>query len=547
MADSSEMISPASSATHRRYRLIAFAAIVALAAILTIHRLGAADVCGFNEAVEGVFTQQMVEHGELLFPLLNGRTPMYKPPLFHWTATTIDRTAGITRVTPFNLRLPAALYAIAGVALTLWFTADLLGFNGAILAGLILCGSYQYIEQGRLGRVDMTLCFFETLALFTFARWIKMPRRDSLRYLFAIALGFAVLAKGPVGAILPASACGVFLILERRLSNLRRIAALGPLLLAIAIGSSWYALCYFAGRDAFLHRQLGSENLGRFFGSLGAMAPWYYALPLLLNSAPLSLLAPCAVFAALRTYWAPPGSLFGLSLRNRERASLRAAAKIRPRAATPLAAEGDSRTDDRALIAVRLFAIFWTVTVFFFSIAAYKRRSYLLPLWPVSAVMLAWFILRISSHAGAPRENRGLIGAGRRFLFPAMIAVTAGSIFINFLFLPDRPIHDCGDDSFRTTAAEINRIVGADEPLYSYGLGEEPATLIFYLDRDLPPLAGKLGDAPPGYVVAPAQLWRTAKDDALDLTPVFTSTSGREPLVLLRHGKALAGLFGAVR
>src|SRR5713226_10194015 len=98
MADSGEMISPASSATQRRGRLMVFAAIVALAATLTFHRLGAADVCGFNEAVEGVFAQQMVEHGELLFPLLNGRTPMYKPPLFHWSATAIDRIVGITHV-----------------------------------------------------------------------------------------------------------------------------------------------------------------------------------------------------------------------------------------------------------------------------------------------------------------------------------------------------------------------------------------------------------------------------------------------------------------
>jgi 4-amino-4-deoxy-L-arabinose transferase-like glycosyltransferase len=515
MADSGEMISLAPGAPQRRFRLTTFAAIVALAAILTIHRLGAADICGFNEAVEGVFTQQMVEHGELLFPLLNGRTPMYKPPLFHWTATVIDRAAGITRVTPFNLRLPAALYAIAGVTLTLWFTADLLGFTGAILAGLILCGSYQYIEQGRLGRVDMTLCFFETLALFTFARWVQMSRRDALRYLLAFALGVAVLAKGPVGALLPAAACGIFLIVERRFADLRRIVAPGPLLLAITIGSSWYAACYFGGRDAFLHRQLGSENLGRFFGSLGAMAPWYYAFPLLLNSAPLSLVVPCAVFAALRA-----------SSAERKQAGASAA---------------------RALIAVRLFAIFWLVTLFFFSIAAYKRRSYLLPLWPVSAVMMAWFILRISSHDGAPRENPGLIGAARRFLFPAMIAITAGSIFFNFLFLPDRPIRDCGNDSFRTTAAAINRIVGADEPLYSFGLGEEPATLIFYLDRDIPPIAGKLGDAPPGYVLVPAKIWRSAKDEALDLTPVFESTSGREPLVLLRHGKAIARLFSAVR
>src|SRR5271156_2847140 len=196
----------------------AFVAIALVIAVLTLHRLGAGDVCTGNEAVEGVFVQQMVEHGQLLFPLENGHSPMYKPPLFHWTAVAIDRLAGIKKVTAFNLRLPAALYAIAGVILTVAFACAFLGPRDAILAGLVLTASYQYIENARIGRVDMTLCFFETLALFAFMWW-SAPRDSSvsaipllgdqaderrgpncLRYLLAIALGLAVLAKGPVGA-----------------------------------------------------------------------------------------------------------------------------------------------------------------------------------------------------------------------------------------------------------------------------------------------------------------------------------------------------------
>jgi hypothetical protein len=83
-----------SSASTRRRRLsdrrFAFPAIILLAAILTLYGLGAAQVCGFNEAVEGVALQQMVEHGKLLFPLQNGRFPMYKPPLFHSTAPPVS-------------------------------------------------------------------------------------------------------------------------------------------------------------------------------------------------------------------------------------------------------------------------------------------------------------------------------------------------------------------------------------------------------------------------------------------------------------------------
>ncbi|MGH8013396.1 MAG: ArnT family glycosyltransferase, partial [Candidatus Binataceae bacterium] len=276
-----------------------FAAIIVAIAALTLNRLGAADVCGANEAVEGVFVQQMVEHGAILFPLENGRAPMYKPPLFHWSATALDRIAGIHRITAFNLRLPSALYAIGGVILTIAFATSFLGPGGGALAGLILAAAYQYVSQGRIGRVDMTLCFYETLALFVFMWWYapRVPApgasgsargdyegenaateargADWLRYVLAAALGLGVLAKGPVGAILPGLAMAVFLVAEKRLRELRRLITAGPLILGLAIASSWYLACFIAQRYGFLDRQLGSENFGRFFGTLGIMKPWY--------------------------------------------------------------------------------------------------------------------------------------------------------------------------------------------------------------------------------------------------------------------------------
>ena len=89
-------------------------------------------------------------------------------------------------------------------------------------------------------------------------------------------------------------------------------------------------------------------------------------------------------------------------------------------------------------------------------------------------------------------------------------------------------------------------MVGGAEPLYTYGFDEELAPLLFYLDRDAPAIRGKLGDAPPGYVIVPARVWREHQAEALDLEPVLTTDHGGRPLVLLRHGKALAGSDGLV-
>jgi 4-amino-4-deoxy-L-arabinose transferase-like glycosyltransferase len=487
----------------------AILAIALVVAVLTLHRLGAGDVCTGNEAVEGVFVQQMVEHDQLLFPVENGNVPMFKPPLFHWTAVAIDRVAGIRKVTAANLRLPSALYAIAGALLAMVFAYEVLGLDAAILAGLALAASYQYISQGRFGRVDMALCFFESLSLFAFLWW--MPRDPATAgkaarfeaklpalYLMAAALGLGVLAKGPVGAIIPGVSIVVFMIVERRGRQLLAMLDPGAIILGAAIASSWYLACYFDGRFAFLNRQLDTENVGRFFGSLGAMAPWYYLKPVLLNSAPLSLLLPIAAIYALLS---------------------------------PVVTSGSSESSshqEKGRSAVRLFAIFYFATVIFFSIAAYKRRSYLLPVWPSSAVILAWWIVAIPPPAY------------RRAAIWAFAAICAVLVAFNFIYIPRAEVRSCADDSFRPAAEEIARVVAAGDPLFLYGFQEEVAPLLFYLDRDAPVLDGRLGDAPPGFVIMPAQVWKTRQSEALDFEPVLTSDHGNRHLVLVKRGKSYA-------
>jgi 4-amino-4-deoxy-L-arabinose transferase-like glycosyltransferase len=448
----------------------------------------------------------MVEHGVLLFPLENGSAPMYKPPLFHWSAAALDRIAGAKRVTAFNLRMPSALYAIAGVALTIAFAWTPLGEGGAILAGLILAAAYQYVSEGRVGRVDMTLCFFETLAMMiclwmlpaTPANEPAAPSagKTALRYLFALALGLGVLAKGPVAIVLPLGAIVVFLLRERRLGELRDLFTPGSFLVMIVSSLGWYVACAMGRRYGFLGRQLESENFGRFLGALGFMAPWYYLKPILLNSMPLSVMVPFAAGAALRR----PAQI-GSSAETRQQ---------------------------RARFNARMLATFWLLTVIFFTVAAYKRRAYLLPLWPSSAFLLAWGADEI-----AQRSRWGRIARG------ALVVLCAGLVAFNFIYLPHHEVAGCAGGSFQAAAAQFDRTVGIDEPLYLYGFGDDPAPLLFYLDRDAPRVEGKLGDAPPGYVIVPQSVWDEHESEALDLKPVLNVEAGGDKLLLLRRGGAI--------
>jgi 4-amino-4-deoxy-L-arabinose transferase-like glycosyltransferase len=480
-----------------RRHWIAFAIIIAGALCVTTYRLGACGICKGNEAVEAIFLQQMVEHGKVLFPAVNGGSPMYKPPLFHWTATALDRAAGVKKVTPFNFRLPAALYTTAGVALTMTFAYGILSIDGAILAGLTLLAAHQYLRLGRMGRVDMTLTFFETLAVFAFWWWFdRMARAEGEKrsgnakiYVAAAAAGLAVLSKGPVGAIIPGLSAGIFVIAQGRLREVLRRVPVGALGLAILIAASWYVAGYLGAKHALLTRQLGSENFGRFFGALGTSPPWYYLGPLLLNSVPVSLLVPAGVFAI---FFASRGS--------------------------------ETESGARARQAVKLLAIFWLVTLVFYSAAAYKSRWYILPLWPSAAVILAWWIKRVGMH-----WRRGLVEGG-------FAAVCAAVALFNLFFIPYQEMRECARYSYRWTATEIRRIVGDSQPLYATGFVDEDfAPLLFYLDRDAPFISSDLGAAPRGYIIVPAELWDARKDDTKGFEVLLRSGEGRRKPVLLRH------------
>jgi hypothetical protein len=338
-------------------------------------------------------------------------------------------------------------------------------------------------------------------------RTARIESSLSALYLMAAALGLGVLAKGPVGAILPGVSILIFMIVERRGPQLLAMLDPGAIILGAALASSWYLACYFGGRLAFLDRQLDTENLGRFFGSLGAMAPWYYLKPALLNSAPLSLLVPIAAIYALLT-------------------PLLSSQSGNPAPDADRVAPGGGGHAARS--AARLFAIFYFATVIFFSLAAYKRRSYLLPVWPAAAIMLAWWIVTIPPLAW--RRAATLIFA----------ALCAGLIVFNFIFIPRIEVRTCRDDSFQPAAEEIARVVAPADPLFLYGFQEEAAPLLFYLDRDAPILQGRLGDAPPGFIIVPAHVWKTHQSEALDFEPVLTSDHGNRHLVLLKRGKSYA-------
>ncbi|MFB2923430.1 ArnT family glycosyltransferase [Aerosakkonema funiforme] len=258
----------------------------------------------------------------------------------------------------------------------------------AWIGAAILALNPAWIAWGRTGVSDMLLASNISMALLTFfiAYAIEdtplpvrgggvgggvFPQRSSIWYIaFYVFVALAVLAKGPVGAVLPGLIIGAFLLyLGKFREVVREMRLVRGVLITIAIAIPWFVLVTLANGKAYIDTFFGYHNVQRFTSVVSShRGPWYFYIPVVLvGFAPWSIYLPVAI-ARLR-FW------------QREKW------QQSPRSTQ-----------------LGLFALFWFIGVFgFFSIAVTKLPSYVLPLMPACAIMVTLFWSELMSE----RESRG--------------------------------------------------------------------------------------------------------------------------------------------
>ncbi|MBU1695272.1 MAG: hypothetical protein KKC51_15105, partial [Verrucomicrobia bacterium] len=166
--------------------------------------------------------------------------------------------------------------------LALWATARLAerwrGVAAAWPAVLVLCTNYLFWHEIGFARIDGTLVGLTTSALYLLARNDDRPGawRPALAW---ACMGLAVLAKGPVGFIVPAGAYVTARLAAGEGRMLKKTHwGWGPLI-ALAFLAAWLGLAWWRGAPAgYFHELLYQQNIERAAGELGHEQPWYYFL-----------------------------------------------------------------------------------------------------------------------------------------------------------------------------------------------------------------------------------------------------------------------------
>ena len=248
---------------------------------------------------------EMLRSGDWLTPTLDGLPFFHKPPLFYWITGASLATFGMNE---WAARVAPLLGATAGALALFSFARRWAGPDSARLSAVVLVTQPLFFIGAQFANLDMLVagCISVTvlaLAHAVLAAQQGAPHRGALAlaYLFA-ALG--VLAKGLIGAVLPALVIGAWLLVLRRYRALIGLVWLPGIALFVLVAAPWFAAMQQQFPE-FGHYFFVVQHFQRFAqgGFNNAQPAWFYLVVLALLTLPwFAWLAP----ATRRAYWSDP-------------------------------------------------------------------------------------------------------------------------------------------------------------------------------------------------------------------------------------------------
>jgi 4-amino-4-deoxy-L-arabinose transferase-like glycosyltransferase len=444
--------------------------LCAIAWVAFLWNLGNIGLVDETEPLFAEAARQMTVTGDWITPYFNGETRFDKPPLIYWLMAVAYRTLGVNE---WAVRLPSALCAIALTCLGFYTlsrskkqgssatdsVADVtdltdtreqserlfspspplplspsphlpLFLSTPWIGAALIALNPQTIAWARTGVSDMLLVACMCSALLAFFLGYTLEEQRQKAELSTISAGrfpnkwyltcyvliaLAILAKGPVGIVLPALIIGSFGLYLGNFRQLwREMRPLSGILIIMAIALPWYILVILANGETYIDSFFGYHNFQRFTEVVNKhSAPWYfYFFVVLVGFAPWSIYLPLAIARTRfwqRTYW-----------------------RRQPRSAQ-----------------LSLFALFWFGCIFgFFTIAVTKLPSYVLPLIPAAAILvtLLWSDIIAGNEPTNRRAKlekksnslpRGLLVT---YIFNVVfLLIVAGATFYCYNWLGDDP------------------------------------------------------------------------------------------------------------
>ncbi len=158
-------------------------------------------------------SKEMVQNHSYLQVYELGNNYLDKPPLLFWITSIFFNLFGASN---YTYRLTALLATIIAGLSTYFFTKKYYGNQTAYLTTLILVTTQAYFLTNSDLRTDSLLISFVIMSVWQFSEYLE--KNTTFNFIMAfLAIGLAMLAKGPLGLIAPIIAVAGYSILKRDL------------------------------------------------------------------------------------------------------------------------------------------------------------------------------------------------------------------------------------------------------------------------------------------------------------------------------------------
>ncbi|WP_252018291.1 glycosyltransferase family 39 protein [Vibrio sp. SCSIO 43136] len=236
--------------------------LFAIAILLRLITLGLYPLMDTTEARYGEMARIMWETGNWLTPMTDYDVPFWgKPPMFTWLSAAGIQLMGLSE---FAVRMPHWLIGVVTIGICAYF-AKRVGINPLVSSVVIATTAVFSISAGAV-MTDMAMTVSLAFALVGF--YLCWQGDQKWGYIGFIALGFALLSKGPVTIVIFGLAAFPFLVIQHGLIGaFRELWQRFPLIKGLALMSivavPWYIMAERA-TPGFLDYFIIGEHYLRF-------------------------------------------------------------------------------------------------------------------------------------------------------------------------------------------------------------------------------------------------------------------------------------------
>ncbi len=240
-------------------------------------------------------SKEIYENGNYINLTVHGEAYDQKPPLLFWLGAAGFQ---VGKISNFWFKFPVFLVVLFGFYAAFKLGESLYNKQTGMLTAVLMFTSCIYSLYTMDIHTDTLLQVFITLSVWQLFEFVKTGKNKNFIFGF-VAVGLAMLTKGPIGAAIPAFAVGGHILLKKEFQKLLdarwllgiviSFVVVSPAILGLSNQFGWEGIRFFFW-----------ENMaGRYTGSYVANAvndPFFYLHNLLYLLLPWSLLLFFVVF-----------------------------------------------------------------------------------------------------------------------------------------------------------------------------------------------------------------------------------------------------------